>query len=111
MCLLNGFSQRNAPNDAWCPPYDARDASCHARDASRVRVNRIGIVLFVKGLWLIHDYCIKKSFLLFLTNSMMPMRGMMPPTHGMPPMMPGMPPGKGTFHLVTYETNILFIFL
>ncbi len=51
------------------------------------------------------------SLLLFLINSMMPMRGMMPPTHGMPPMMPGMPPGKGTFHLVTYETNIdLFFF-
>ncbi len=44
MCLINGFSQRNAPNDARCPPYDARDAS-------RVRVNRIGIVLFVNVLW------------------------------------------------------------
>lgn len=93
MCLLNYFSQRNAPNDAWCSSNDARDAPCHARDASRVSVNSLNIA---------HPCCKhvsfnNLSFLLHVTNSMMPMSGMMPPTHGMPPMMPGMPPGTGTF--------------
>uniref|UniRef100_A0A673NP21 Zinc finger protein 207, a n=1 Tax=Sinocyclocheilus rhinocerous TaxID=307959 RepID=A0A673NP21_9TELE len=49
---------------------------------------------------------LKISFLLILTNSMMPMSGMMPPTHGMPPMMPGMPPGTGTFHVMLGKMHL-----